>query len=336
MSLPHATLSCAHANKHSHVAAQPCVAASSSGGLSPWCAELPPWCTDAAAFVAYHREMLESPEVSARLHHWIDLTFGCRLAGEEAVSSRNVPLVQPTPPGHLHRVRDRSTFRQVFELPHPQRLVDAQPHLDAGVVAEVHPGPVDVVDCKAAAHTGLQAPEVTMGGLGRPWPIAAPTAEVPPHAVLHGPESSWSYSLSRGLVFGCAPQVSLAVPGAALAHRAGCGPLMAHKRLALGLCAEDEISLFVQRHDALVDPGYGPAGWELQDNAGPVGLCAANLNTGPIVSADSVGVRVRASVCSCVCACVRTQLCVCICCHGMVLWHGHSCVELSKVWLALA
>ncbi len=210
--------------------------------------------------------------MSARLHHWIDLTFGCRLAGEEAVASRNVPLVQPTPPGHLHRIRDRSTFRQVFELAHPQRLVDAHPpHSADGVGAETHPkpgGPVRGSQCDA-----------TMDG---PPPVAVPTADVPPHAVLHGPESSWSYSLSRGLVFGSAPQVSLAVPGAAVAHRPGCGPLMAHKRLAVGVCAEDEISLFAQRHDALVDPGYGPAGWMQQDQvAGPTDRWPAPRSSRP-------------------------------------------------------
>jgi len=40
--------------------------------------ELPPWAASSPArFLALHRAALESPYVSANLHHWIDLVFGC-------------------------------------------------------------------------------------------------------------------------------------------------------------------------------------------------------------------------------------------------------------------
>ena len=39
---------------------------------------LPPWAADADSFLAKHRAALESANVSANLHHWIDLIFGCR------------------------------------------------------------------------------------------------------------------------------------------------------------------------------------------------------------------------------------------------------------------
>ena len=40
--------------------------------------ELPLWAAGSPArFLALHRAALESPYVSANLHHWIDLVFGC-------------------------------------------------------------------------------------------------------------------------------------------------------------------------------------------------------------------------------------------------------------------
>jgi Beige/BEACH domain len=38
---------------------------------------LPPWASSADDFLAKHRAALESAHVSANLHHWIDLIFGC-------------------------------------------------------------------------------------------------------------------------------------------------------------------------------------------------------------------------------------------------------------------
>jgi WD40 repeat protein len=53
--------------------------------------ELPPWaCNDAALFVLVNRMALESEYVSAHLHEWIDLIFGCKQRGAEAVESLNV------------------------------------------------------------------------------------------------------------------------------------------------------------------------------------------------------------------------------------------------------
>lgn len=53
--------------------------------------ELPKWAKgDPKIFVSRNREALESPYVSANLHKWIDLIFGYKQTGEEAVESLNV------------------------------------------------------------------------------------------------------------------------------------------------------------------------------------------------------------------------------------------------------
>lgn len=51
---------------------------------------LPPWAKDAYDFVRLHRLALESEQVSQHLQHWIDLVFGCKQRGYEAVKAANV------------------------------------------------------------------------------------------------------------------------------------------------------------------------------------------------------------------------------------------------------
>ena len=51
---------------------------------------LPPWASDAAEFISIHQQALESEYVSNNLHHWIDLVFGSKQRGQEAVDACNV------------------------------------------------------------------------------------------------------------------------------------------------------------------------------------------------------------------------------------------------------
>ena len=52
---------------------------------------LPSWCDgDARLFVLIHRQALESAYVTAHLNHWLDLVFGYKQQGEEAVRAINV------------------------------------------------------------------------------------------------------------------------------------------------------------------------------------------------------------------------------------------------------
>eukprot|EP00743_Colponemidia_sp_Colp-15_P010793 GILK01011936.1.p1 GENE.GILK01011936.1~~GILK01011936.1.p1 ORF type:complete len:874 (-),score=188.69 GILK01011936.1:102-2723(-) len=51
---------------------------------------LPPWAKSPSDFVLRMREALESDYVSSRLHLWIDLIFGCKLHGDEALRADNL------------------------------------------------------------------------------------------------------------------------------------------------------------------------------------------------------------------------------------------------------
>ncbi|KAL2017373.1 hypothetical protein VTK56DRAFT_2253 [Thermocarpiscus australiensis] len=114
---------------------------------------LPPWAKeDPKIFIAKHREALESPYVSQRLHHWIDLVFGYKQRGEAAVENLNVfhpqtykgatDLDNITDP-HLRAVATHvihnfgQTPHQIFTKPHPPREHDRCPvkRLDTSVHA---------------------------------------------------------------------------------------------------------------------------------------------------------------------------------------------------------
>lgn len=102
---------------------------------------LPPWAKgDPKVFIAKNREALESPYVSQRLHHWIDLIFGVKQRGLQSVSAVNV-FNNLSYPGavNLDSINDENERRaitgiihnfgqtplQIFQDPHPERtLID--------------------------------------------------------------------------------------------------------------------------------------------------------------------------------------------------------------------
>ncbi|GAV48218.1 hypothetical protein ZYGR_0I05150 [Zygosaccharomyces rouxii] len=98
---------------------------------------LPPWAKgDPKAFIWKNREALESPYVSEHLHEWIDLIFGFKQRGENAISSVNV-FNNLSYPGavNLDSINDEMERRavtgiihnfgqtplQIFQEPHPPK-----------------------------------------------------------------------------------------------------------------------------------------------------------------------------------------------------------------------
>ncbi|XP_041823886.1 protein FAN isoform X2 [Melanotaenia boesemani] len=98
---------------------------------------LPPWASDAGDFLQKHRAALESQYVSEHLHEWIDLVFGFKQRGSEAVAAHNVfhPLtyeggidcdsIEDTDQriAMLTQILEfGQTPKQLFTSPHPQRI----------------------------------------------------------------------------------------------------------------------------------------------------------------------------------------------------------------------
>jgi factor associated with neutral sphingomyelinase activation len=118
--------------------------------------ELPPWAAGAPArFLALQRAALEAPAVSANLHHWIDLVFGCRQRGAAAVAADNVfravtyegavdPCAIADPTQRAAAETAIAEFgqcpRQVFEAPHPRRRVAPPPPAVEALLAEAGGG----------------------------------------------------------------------------------------------------------------------------------------------------------------------------------------------------
>lgn len=103
--------------------------------------ELPPWSRGPEDFLKKHRQALESEYVSMNIHHWIDLIFGYKQQGKEAVLANNVfhPL---TYEGAIDISKERDpiqrealqvqinefgqTPKQIFDKPHPQRFPEEE------------------------------------------------------------------------------------------------------------------------------------------------------------------------------------------------------------------
>lgn len=114
---------------------------------------LPPWAKgDPHEFVRLHREALESDYVSAHLHEWIDLIFGHKQQGQEAVKALNVfhhltyegavdidALTDPVERNATISIINNfgQTPKQLFKRPHPHQKAKARD--DASIISTRQP-----------------------------------------------------------------------------------------------------------------------------------------------------------------------------------------------------
>ncbi|XP_022138854.1 protein GFS12 isoform X2 [Momordica charantia] len=105
---------------------------------------VPPWAGSPEEFIKLHRDALESDRVSAKLHEWIDITFGYKMSGEAAIAAKNVmlPLSGTTVPRSVGR-------RQLFNRPHPKRQVPANRSCRSTVISVVNQRDVNELEDKS-------------------------------------------------------------------------------------------------------------------------------------------------------------------------------------------
>jgi len=101
--------------------------------------EVPSWCASPEDFVKYHRELLESQDVSKHIHLWIDLTFGINATGPASVRERNCPLVVKGDAYRGSRVSTSSPgAARLFSVPHPRRAVSSPSKLEGVSILETY------------------------------------------------------------------------------------------------------------------------------------------------------------------------------------------------------
>uniref|UniRef100_A0A8C4R671 Uncharacterized protein n=1 Tax=Eptatretus burgeri TaxID=7764 RepID=A0A8C4R671_EPTBU len=98
---------------------------------------LPKWAKSPEDFIRKHRDALESEHVSAHLHEWIDLIFGYKQQGSEAIKAQNVfyycTYVGAVDPDNISDEMERKALEgmisnfgqtpsQLLKEPHPPRL----------------------------------------------------------------------------------------------------------------------------------------------------------------------------------------------------------------------
>ncbi|KAK6920235.1 Neurobeachin, beta-propeller domain, partial [Dillenia turbinata] len=99
--------------------------------------KLPPWAQNPVDFIHKHRAALESEHVSAHLHEWIDLIFGYKQRGKEAILANNVffyityegtiDIDKISDPVQQHATQDQIAYfgqtpSQLLSVPHMKKM----------------------------------------------------------------------------------------------------------------------------------------------------------------------------------------------------------------------
>lgn len=82
--------------------------------------QVPKWASSPEEFIQLHRNILEGDIVSSNLHHWIDLVFGYKLTGHDAVKAKNVYLSVVD----KHQHPTNSGIVQLFKSSHLKRILN--------------------------------------------------------------------------------------------------------------------------------------------------------------------------------------------------------------------
>jgi WD40 repeat protein len=156
---------------------------------------LPPWAKgDPREFVMIQRRALESDYVSRHLHSWIDLIFGYKQRGEEAVLAQNVfvhltyegevdldaiedPMLREATLAQIHNFGQ--TPSRLFSRPHPRRetpTVLKGDSLDLAAIAWREPGTPPLCIVGAPEHIAMK-PVAVAGAVGPAGTREAPISD---------------------------------------------------------------------------------------------------------------------------------------------------------------
>ncbi|KAM0849147.1 hypothetical protein ACQ4PT_053922 [Festuca glaucescens] len=170
--------------------------------------QLPPWAENPVDFIHKHRKALESDHVSAHLHEWINLIFGYRQRGKEAMMANNVfPYATYEGTVDTDKIADPTIFRNPSEvrsylLPNPDQynvpasailvsnecIVVVDANVPAAHVALHHwqPSTPDDLGTPFLFHHGRNAINSSGGAIRR---------------IFKGPASAEDYHFPRAIAF---------------------------------------------------------------------------------------------------------------------------------------